>query len=95
VKHKRKRATSAKNHEYIENALQRLMLEPKKLGLLRQNCQTLAAQYSMNKGLLRAIERFEWVFSLDDDIERICIQIRNDDYIGKQIRRYPLLFKGV
>lgn len=89
------RATSSNNQLYIEQALFNLKQEPAKLKILRENCQILARQYSMNKGLQRAIERVEWVFSIDDDIERICKQILSDDYIGTKIRRYPLLFKGI
>lgn len=83
------------NQSYIEQAVANLKQNPAKLRILRENCELLAQQYSMNKGLLRAIERVEWVFCVDDDIERICKQILDNDYIGNKIRRYPLLFKGI
>lgn len=83
------------NQRYIEDAVNNLKRDPAKLSVLRNNCALLASQYSLNKGLLRAIERIEWVFCIDNDVDRICAQILSNDYIGNKIRRYPLLFKGI
>ncbi|CCQ10927.1 putative orphan protein [Pseudoalteromonas luteoviolacea B = ATCC 29581] len=80
---------------YIQSAVNSLLVNPSKLAIVRNNCENYKKQFSMNKGLLKAIERLEWVFYLDDDVERIAKQVLNDDYIGKRIQRYPLLFKGV
>ncbi|MFC0119560.1 hypothetical protein ACFFK7_16740 [Pseudoalteromonas xiamenensis] len=91
----RRRPTNSKNLDYVRAALERLTADPSKLSQLRCNCQQLKREYSFNKGLLTAIERLEWVFCIDDDIERITSQILNDDYISSKILKYPLLFKGL
>ena len=52
-------------------------------------------QQFLKRGFLLAIERFDWVFEASNDVEQICAQILADDYIGKRLRRYPLLYKGV
>lgn len=91
----KQRTIHSANQLYIENAVNNLRHDPTKLSILRDNCHILATQYSFNKGLLKAIERIEWAFCIDNDIERICAQILSNDYIGNRIRRYPLLFKGI
>ncbi|WP_199886185.1 hypothetical protein [Pseudoalteromonas sp. T1lg23B] len=84
-----------RHRAFIIAALNELKAHPNKLAILKQNCQLYKQQAHLKRGLLKAIERFEWVFEVDDDIDRIIEQILAQDYIGNRIRRYPLLFKGI
>ncbi|MBE0362715.1 hypothetical protein PULV_a0261 [Pseudoalteromonas ulvae UL12] len=82
-------------HQYIERVIEELRQYPTKLAIIKRNCDEYRSQLYLKKGFLLAIERFDWVFEVDDDVERIAQQILADDYIGQRLRRYPLLFKGV
>ena len=94
---RRKPTRTKKNnqHQYIERVVAELRQCPSKLAVIKRNCDEYRSQRYLKKGFLLAIERFDWVFEVDDDIERIAQQILADDYIGQRLRRYPLLFKGV
>ncbi|AUJ71988.1 hypothetical protein [Pseudoalteromonas sp. NC201] len=86
---------SKQTRAYVSKVVEALRGNPSKLKIIKQNCDEFRQQRFLKRGLLLAIERFDWVFAVDDDVERICQQILADDYIGKRLRRYPLLFKGV
>ncbi|CAM4189415.1 hypothetical protein [Pseudoalteromonas byunsanensis] len=85
----------SRHRTFIIAALDELKAHPSKLTIIKQNCQHYKQQAHLKRSLLIAIERFEWVFEVDDDVDRIIEQILAEDYIGNRIRRYPLLFKGV
>jgi hypothetical protein len=95
IRNRKKRPINKKHLNYIASVIEELNSHPEKLNIIKENCDRYKQQIYLKKGLLLAIERFEWVFEVDDDVERICVQIMADDYIGNRIRRYPLLFKGV
>ncbi|MDW7548551.1 hypothetical protein [Pseudoalteromonas peptidolytica] len=80
---------------YIEQVVVALKANPDKINIIKRNCSEYRQQSFLKRGFLLAIERFDWVFAIDDDVHRICEQILADDYIGKRLRRYPLLFRGV
>ncbi|BBN83959.1 hypothetical protein PA25_39440 [Pseudoalteromonas sp. A25] len=88
-------STDLRGQAFIHAALEELRQNPKKLSIVKQNCLAFKQQPFLKRGLLVAVERFEWVFEVDDDIERVIAQVLAEDYIGNRIRRYPLLFKGV
>ncbi|ATC94941.1 hypothetical protein [Pseudoalteromonas tunicata] len=92
---KPKRKTSLHQLEFIRLVIAELKRSPDKISIIKQNCDYYRQQTFLKKGFLLAIERFDWVFEVDDDIERICQQIQADDFIGNRLRRYPLLFKGI
>ncbi|MEJ6474724.1 hypothetical protein [Pseudoalteromonas piscicida] len=92
---RRPRPESKQTRAYIEKVVATLRAEPSKLNIIKQNCENYRQQSFLKRGFLLAIERFDWVFAVDNDVERIVQQILADDYIGKRLRRYPLLFKGV
>ncbi|MBD1583880.1 hypothetical protein [Pseudoalteromonas sp. S16_S37] len=91
----KKNGGDSRGLQFIYAALEELKANPHKLDIVKSNCNAFKQQPFLKKGLLLAVERFEWVFEVDDNIERIIAQVLADDYIGKRIRRYPLLFKGV
>ncbi|MFY8275187.1 hypothetical protein AAEU32_13760 [Pseudoalteromonas sp. SSDWG2] len=92
---RRHRPTPAHLQQYIEKVVDALRNDPTKLSIIRANLQHYRQQPFLKRGFLTAIERFDWVFAAHQDVEQICSQILSDDYIGKRLRRYPLLFKGV
>ncbi|WP_419148819.1 hypothetical protein [Pseudoalteromonas 'SMAR'] len=92
---RRPRAESKQTRHYIDRVITELLQQPHKLSIIKANCEYYRQQSYLKRGFLLAIERFDWVFAVDDDVERICQQILADDYIGKRLRRYPLLYKGV
>ncbi|CAH9062408.1 hypothetical protein PSECIP111951_03665 [Pseudoalteromonas holothuriae] len=85
----------SRDFEFIIAALNELKVHPEKLEIIKTNCAEFKQQPYLKRGLLLAVERFEWVFAIDDDVQRIAKQVLADDYIGNRLRRYPLLFKGV
>ncbi|NOU50360.1 hypothetical protein HG263_07370 [Pseudoalteromonas sp. JBTF-M23] len=95
VKRQKNKECDSRGLQFIHAALEELKANPDKLDIIKNNCNVFKQQPFLKKGLLLAVERFEWVFEVDDNIDRIVAQVLADDYIGKRIRRYPLLFKGV
>ena len=77
------------------NFINELKNNPDKLDIIRDNLSYYREQQFLKRGFLLAIERFDWVFEASNDVDQICAQILADDYIGKRLRRYPLLYKGV
>ncbi|WP_404343865.1 hypothetical protein [Pseudoalteromonas mariniglutinosa] len=94
MKH-RSRAESKQQQAYIATVVAALKHDPSKLAIIRHNLAYYRQQTFLKKGFLLAIERFDWVFAACNDVDEICAQICADDYIGKRLRRYPLLYKGV
>lgn len=93
----RRRAKPESKHQqaYIEQVITALKNDPSKLNIIHKNLAYYREQQFLKKGFLLAIERFDWVFEAHKNVDDICAQIMADDYIGKLLRRYPLLYKGV
>ncbi|WP_440056518.1 hypothetical protein ACSLBF_20650 (plasmid) [Pseudoalteromonas sp. T1lg65] len=94
-KNNRVRPESEHSKRFITQVVARLKDDPSKLNIIRNNLSYYKQQRFLKRGFLIAVDRFEWVFEVDQDVNRICEQLLADDYIGKRLRRYPLLFKGV
>jgi len=84
-----------RQRDYIEQVVAALKNDPSKLSIIHDNLTYYREQQFLKKGFLLAIERFDWVFEAHKNVDDICAQIMADDYIGKRLRRYPLLYKGV
>ena len=91
----RNRPTPARLQQHIEAVVAELRQNPDKLEIVKANIEHFKTQRHLKRGFLIAIDRFDWVFEAHTDINKICDHILADDYIGKRLRRYPLLFKGV
>ncbi len=94
MKH-RVKTESKQQQVFINQVISELKNNPDKLDIIRNNLSYYRQQQFLKRGFLLAIERFDWVFEASNDVEQICTQILADDYIGKRLRRYPLLYKGV
>tara|TARA_B100001105_G_C22334854_1_gene418577 strand:+ start:891 stop:1190 length:300 start_codon:yes stop_codon:yes gene_type:complete len=92
---RRVKAESKQQQAFINQVINELKSNPGKLDIIRENLSYYREQQFLKRGFLLAIERFDWVFEATNDVEQICAQISADDYIGKLLRRYPLLYKGV
>ncbi|CAM3782302.1 MULTISPECIES: hypothetical protein [Pseudoalteromonas] len=97
MNNRKKRPQGADNQHslFIAHVVQQLRAQPSKVNIIKRNLEEYRQQRFLKRGFLTAIERFDWVFEASDNIEDICQQILADDYIGKRLRRYPLLFKGI
>ena len=92
---RRHRPTPAPLQKRMERVVAELKQHPHKVGIIKENLAYYRQQPYLKRGFLTAIERFDWVFACDQSIDALCDQLLSDDYIGKRLRRYPLLFKGV
>ena len=92
---RRVKAESKQQQVFINQVINELKSNPGKLDIIRENLSYYREQQFLKRGFLLAIERFDWVFEASNDVEQICAQILADDYIGKRLRRYPLLYKGI
>ncbi len=92
---RRYRPTPAPLQNHIERVVEALKQQPHKVALIKDNLEYYRQQPHLKRGFLLAIERFDWVFAAHEDIDSLCAQLLSDDYIGRRLRRYPLLFKGV
>lgn len=92
---RRVKAESKQQVAFINQVINELKNDSSKLDIIRDNLSYYREQQFLKRGFLLAIERFDWVFEATNDVEQICAQILADDYIGKRLRRYPLLYKGV
>ncbi len=90
-----RRRPSSHTHAFFDAVFNELERAPHKLAIVRANLAEFQSQPHLKRGLLKAVERFEWVFEVDDDLARIKAQVYADDFIGQRIRRYPMLFKGI
>ncbi|MCG7569288.1 hypothetical protein MHM89_05035 [Pseudoalteromonas sp. CNC9-20] len=89
------RKTPKTLQHHSEQVVAALKADPSKLELIKNNLEYYRQQRHLKRGFLLAIERFDWVFSAHRDVDEICDALLRDDYIGKRLRRYPLLYKGV
>ncbi|MBE0353018.1 hypothetical protein [Pseudoalteromonas lipolytica] len=92
---RRVKAESKQQVAYINEVISALKDDPRKLDIIRKNLDFYREQSFLKRGFLLAIERFDWVFEASNGVDEVCAQIIADDYIGKRLRRYPLLYKGV
>lgn len=95
MRHRQSRPESKQHSAYIQQVIAALQNDPSKLSIIRANLAYYKEQQFLKKGFLLAIERFDWVFEASDNVDAVCSQIMADDYIGKRLRRYPLLYKGI
>lgn len=91
----RTRQTYNQHGAFIDKVVQQLRADPSKLNIIKRNLTEYRQQRFLKRGFLLAIERFDWVFAASHDINDVCEQILADDYIGKRLRRFPLLFQGI
>lgn len=87
--------SNPRNLAFFESVIDELKKHPEKKNIVKQNIQEYKQQIYLKRGFLKALERVEWVFDGNQDIDSICEQIMAHDYIGNRIRRYPLIFKNV